>query len=206
MNKLLCILFLVSITFSLSRAQQFEISVLGGYQFGGAADETTQKEGVFTYGDAMGISGSGNYGLYLDIALRPKMKMEIYWDQQPSRLNYHDIEKKEWLKIASLKVEYYQIGLIYDWSPTRIKPFIGGTIGFIRMVPDAEEVNTETQFATSPIAGVRVFVTESFAFRFQGRISWSRIPQGKFFTEYYEHHKETYMIQMQFGMGLTLIL
>ncbi len=206
MYKLLNILFLISVTSSLSLAQHYEVSMLGGYQFGGATDETIQEEGVFIFGDAMGISGSINYGLYLDIPLKPKMKLEVYWDQQPSRLNYHDIQNDARLKIANLKVEYYQIGLIYDWSQTRIKPFIGGTIGIIRMVPDVEDVTTETQFATSPIAGVRVLVSESIAIRFQGRISWSRIPQGQFFTQYYEHHKETFMIQMQFGMGLTLVL
>jgi hypothetical protein len=206
MPKLKFIIFLVFTVFSLSRAQRFEISVMGGYQFGGATDETTQEGGVFTFGDAMGISGSGNYGVHLDIPLRPKMKLEIYWDRQHTRLNYHDSQTDEWLKIANLNVDYFQIGLIYDWSHTSVRPFIGGTIGFVNMSPDMESVMAETQFAASPIVGVRVFASDYFAFRFQGRFSWSRIPEGRFFTEYYEHHKETFMTQIQLGMGVTLAL
>ena len=106
-------------------------------------------------------------------------------------------------KIANLNVDYYQIGLLYDWSDTKIQPFIGGTVGVISMIPDAEGVETETQFAVTPIIGMRVMLSEKIAVRFQGRFVWSLTPEGPLFTDYYVHEKETFLTQVQLGVGVA---
>lgn len=190
-----------------SYSQKFEFSAIGAYQFGGIVDETTQEGGVFTYGEALGISGTQNFGIVLGYRLIPKMKLEISLDRQATDLNYHQViqgtNQREVTKISDVDVDYYMIGLIYDWSSSRIRPFIGASVGMLRMTPDGN-LNTETHPAFGPVIGINTFASRHFAVRLHGRFLLSNMPKGSLFFEDYNHHKETYMSQYQFGLGATV--
>ena len=188
-------------------SQKFEFSAIGGYQFGGIVDETTQKGGVFTYGEALGISGTQNFGVVLGYRLIPKMKLEISLDRQATDLNLHQViqgsDEREVAKISDVNADYYLVGLIYDWSSSRIRPFIGASLGMLRMTPEGE-LRTETHPAFAPIIGINTFASRHFAIRLQARFLLSNMPKGSLFFDEYQHHKETYMSQYQFGLGATV--
>jgi len=73
MNKLLFLFFFLVMVPLSGFTRQFEFVVMGGYQFGGMVDETTQQGGVFTPGPALGLSGSGNWGVIADYRLGSKL-------------------------------------------------------------------------------------------------------------------------------------
>lgn len=200
-------------------AQKFQFALVGGYQFGATVDETTQMEGVFSWNEALGISGSGSYGVVFDMRLLPKMKLELSWDRQPTQLNFHEglintppdqtSDERPVTKLSDLNVDYYLVGLIYDWSPNSLKPFIGASVGMVRMVPE-ENYQTESRFTFAPIVGLQLYVSSLFAFRAHARFMVGNVPEGELFSSTadesfrYHHHKDTFMIQYQVGGGVVL--
>lgn len=212
MKKILMTIFLTMLAVVYSSAQRFEFSAIGNYQFGGIVEETTQETGVFTYGEALGISGGTSYGLIFGYKLIPKMKLEISLDRQPTQLNYHQVvtgsEDREVTKLSDLNVDYYMVGLIYDWSSTKFHPFIGASVGMLRMIPgeDLEEkdLKTESHITLAPVIGMTSFASSHFAFRLQARFLLSNMPDGSLFFEEYHHHKETFMTQYQISFGVLL--
>ena len=195
-------------------AQKFQLALVGAYQFGGAVDETEQAEGVFEWNDALGISGSGSFGVVFDIRLIQKMKLELSWDRQLTQLNFHqefdaETDQRPVSKLSDLNVDYYLVGLIYDWSQTNLRPFIGASVGMVRMIPK-EDYRTESRFAFAPIVGLQIYASSFFAFRALARFMIGYIPDGELFTSSsdnsfeYEHHKDTFMIQYQMGLGFVL--
>jgi len=207
MKKMIITIFLTGLMVVYSYSQRFEFSALGAYQFGGAVDETTQEGGEFTYGEALGISGSQSFGIVFGYRLLPKMKLEISLDRQPTQLNHHQVvegtEDREVTKLSDVDVDYYMVGLIYDWSTTKTRPFIGASLGMLQMTPEGE-FKTESHPAFAPVIGINTFASSHFAFRLQARFLLSQMPEGSLFYDEYSHHKETYMSQYQFGFGATL--
>lgn len=208
MNKFLFLfIFLVMVPLS-GFTRQFEFTLMGGYQFGGMVDETTQEEGVFTPGVALGLNGSANWGLIANYRLARKLLLELSFDRQSTTLNYHVPvdEHTEITPISDISVDYYQAGLLYDWSSTRLKPFAGGTVGVVVLTPKEDRYHSETHLAFATLLGLRYFFTNSVALRLQGRFMLSKIPKGELFFPNYTHHKETFMSQIQFGLGLDVVL
>ncbi len=208
MNTLLFLFFFLVMVPLSGFTRQFEFVVMGGYQFGGMVDETTQQEGVFTPGPALGLSGSGNWGVIADYRLGSKLLLELSFDRQPTTLNYHVPvgEHTEISPLSDITVDYYQGGLLYDWSVTRLKPFAGGTVGIVVLTPSDERYHSETHLAFAGLLGLRYFLTDAVALRLQGRFLLSKIPKGELFFSNYTHHKETFMSQIQFGLGIDVAL
>jgi hypothetical protein len=200
---------IVLLTIGCVWAEKLEITALGFYQFGGGVDETTQAEGVFDYGEALGFSGAGGFGFIVDYRLGRRTLLEISWDQQSSALNHHQPDSAtdavSVMPIADLDVQYFQLGLIYDWSNSTTRPFIGGAVGMVRMDPSGA-YRTESSPAFSAIVGVKSLVNRTVAFRMHFRLAISQMPEGSLFLDEYDHHKETFSPQFHLGVGLGVSL
>lgn len=215
-SRFLMILMILLI-YSILPAQKYQVALMGSYQFGATVDETEQAGGVFEWNEALGISGSGSFGVVFDIRLIQKMKLELSWDRQLTQLNFHEgimntppdqtSDERPVTKLSDLNVDYYLIGLIYDWSQTNLKPFIGASVGMVRMIPK-EDFSTESRFAFAPIVGLEMYASSFFAFRAHARFMIGNMPAGEMFTpgsgDAYVHHKDTFMIQYQIGLGAVL--
>ena len=213
-RKLILVILLILLVLSVSPAQKFQLALVGAYQFGATVDETEQAGGVFEWNDALGISGSGSYGVVFDMRLLQKMKLELSWDRQPTQLNFHEAfeaetDQRPVSKLSDLNVDYYLVGLIDDWSQTSLRPFIGGSVGMVRMIPK-EDYRTESRFTFAPIVGLQIYASSFFAFRLHARFMVGNVPAGELFSSTaddsfrYEHHKDTFMIQYQMGLGMVL--
>lgn len=199
----------ILVTVCMSRAEAFDLSLIGFYQFGGAVDETTQEGGVFDPGEALGINGSGGIGVTAGCRLGDRTSIEFSWDRQFSALNHHtplpgsdeNIEK-----ITDLDVDYLLIGMTRELSGSSLRPFVGGGAGMVRLIPAGDEYSTESSFAYAFIAGLRSRVSSRVFFHARTRIVISRMPEGSLFSDDYYHHKETFMPQMQLGVGIGISL
>ena len=216
MNKSILSTILTVLLFSTLPAQKFQFGGIAAYQIGGIFEETTQSGGVFTYRDGLGISSSESYGAYLNIQLIPKMRLEVSWDRQLSQLNFHqadshsvDIDNRVVTKISDLNVDYYLVGLIYDWSLDVYQPFFGVSVGLVRMAPQGD-FETETRPGFAPVLGINMFMSPNFAFRAHVRFMVAHIPDRELFKnragEGFHHERETFMIQYQFGLGFVVNL
>jgi len=216
MNKYLYFSFLTFVFASSLIAQKFQFGGMAAYQIGGILEETEQAEGVFSYGDALGVSASPSYGMYFNVRLIPKMLLEVSWDRQLSQLNFHEadstsieIDNRTITKLSDLNMDYFLVGLIYDWSDENIQPFIGMSLGMVRMSP-SEDLKTESRPAFAPVVGINTFTSSYFAFRAHVRFMVSHMPKGDMFTnsagEGFHHEKDTFMIQYQFGLGFVINL
>jgi hypothetical protein len=204
--KILLILTLILNT-SILLAQRFQIGAMMGYQLGAIVDGTEQDQGTVHPGPGLGVSAAVNYGFLADINLGSKVILELSWDQQPSRLNFHNGETKEVTKLTDIKVQYYQAGLLYSWSPGTFKPFVGGTVGFTNMIPSGD-YQKETRFSAGPIVGFTTYASKYFGIRFQTRVLITNMPSGDLFANssgesLYSHHKSTFATQIQFGIGIV---
>ena len=204
---ILAIILLIS---SQAISQRVEVALMTGYQMGGMLDETTQQEGVFTPGDALGLTGSGNFGVLLDIRLARKVFLELSLDRQPTNLNYHEAASGDIIRNIKINVDYYQAGLIYDWSSSHLRPFFGVSLGMVHMAPE-ENLESETRFNISPFMfGVKTYASKYFAFRLHGKILISDTPEKVYFKDTagngFEHAKSTFMAQLQFGVGIVVAL
>jgi hypothetical protein len=204
-------LFLLSVV--AARAQQveykpnFEITLTGGYQFGGSVDETYKLEGVDFYGESLGIEGSEMFGVIFDYRLGPKLLLEFSLDRQNTKLNYSDTSNTGFVKLSDMHVSYYHVGLIYSWGKGSVQPFAGGTVGLTGMVP-TEGLDSEVRFSAGPLFGIKTFSSKHFAFRFQTRLMVTNMPDGQYFPnaagESYNHVLNSYMVQMHFTIGLVV--
>jgi hypothetical protein len=204
---ILAIILLIS---SQAVSQRVEIALMTGFQMGGMLDETTQQEGVFDPGDALGLTGSANFGLLVDVRLGKKLFLELSLERQSTNLNYHEAATGDIIRNIKINVDYYQMGLVYDWSSSYLRPFFGVSAGIVRLAPQ-ENLESETRFNLSPLmVGVKTYASKYFAFRLHARLMISDIPEKVYFKnaagEGFQHEKSTFMTQIQFGVGMVLAL
>lgn len=207
MNIKMLLIGVLILNSSFVLAQRFQIGAIMGYQLGAIVDESEKDQGIDYPGPGLGVSGAVNYGFLADINLGSKVILELSWDQQPSNLNFHNGETKEVTKLADIKVQYYQAGLLYSWSSTTFKPFVGGTVGFTNMIPGGD-YQKETRFSAGPIFGFTTYASKYFGIRFQGRVLITNMTSGELFTNssgesLFTHHKSTFTTQIQLGIGIV---
>jgi hypothetical protein len=191
-----------------AQAKKFEFSAHLGYQFGAIVDETTKEKGVDSLGEAMGIHGAANYGFIFNYHLTRTMHLEVSWDQQPSTLDYIDRPVDTTAKLADIKVDYFQAGLIYNWSTNTRQPFIGMLIGFAQYRPSGD-FETESGFTFAPVFGYKTWFSNHAALRIHARVNITEMPAGEMFRNSttgwsYYHTKDTWVTQVQFGLAIVL--
>jgi hypothetical protein len=195
-------------TEALAQPKKIEFSGMIGHQFGAIVDETTKDEGVDSLGQALGALGSATYGLILDYHITRTMYLELSWDQQPSKLEFMDRPVDTSGIVTDLTINYYQIGLVYNWSDTRRQPFIGMTFGMAHWVTSGPWED-ETGFVFTPIFGYQGWVSQYFGFRGQAKVMISNMPAGEIFKNTstgvgFQHYKNTWATQVSLSVALTV--
>ena len=194
-------------TGALSQPKKIEFSVMFGHQWGAVVDETTKDEGVDSLGSALGVLSSDVYGIILDFHITRTMLLELSWDRQPSKLEFDYRPTDSTAILTDLTVNYYQIGLMYNWSDSEKQPYVGITVGLARWVTSGNWED-ETGFVFTPILGYRGWMSDYFGFRAMIKIMISNMQAGKIFTNTatgigFEHTKNTWATQIMLGIALT---
>jgi len=164
---------------STSFKPDFEITLLGGYQFGGAVDETYKVHGVDFHGESLGLNGSEVVGVAFDYRLGPKLLLEFSLDRQNTKLKYSDETNTGFQDLSDIKVGHYQAGLIYHWGAGSVQTYTGGTLGVTSLEPSAG-LSSEVRFAAAPVFGIKTFSSKHFGFRFQTRLMVTNMPSGEY--------------------------
>lgn len=182
----------------------FEVTLVGGYQFGGAMDETVKVEGVDMLGESIGLTGSEFAGVIVDYLIGPKLQLELSFDRQFTQLNLHAIDRSSVIKLSNLNLDVYHAGLMYNWSSGSVQPYIGGTLGLTSMIP-TEGLSSVRRFSIAPVFGIKTLASKHFALRFQTRLLVTNMPKDrKYFYDAYQHKLNSYMTQLHFMLGFTV--
>ena len=188
----------------------FEVSLIGGYQFGGAMDESKKVQHEDVFGESLGIEGSGKLGAIVDYRLGPALLLELSYDRHDSKFNFHNQDQTVIMKVSDLMQHVYQAGLMYNWGGSGpVQPYIGGTIGLTNLVPK-EDFSSELLIAGAPVFGIKTFASKHFALRFQSRLLVTYMPRSDdYFSSpsgqgHYNHTINSYMTQIDFSLGVTI--
>ena len=164
---------LLAAFFSFSGAQarpRMEITPFGGYMWGGS---------VSGWEGEIRIPGTGNWGIALNVDMRPETQLELCFSRQYSALEvrwYDYTQPRE--ELFDIAVEYYQIGALQKFRGSGdYGPYTVLTLGATRFAPNTNDYSDEWLFSMTLGLGVKVPVGERFALRVQGRflmpIQWA---------------------------------
>jgi hypothetical protein len=142
-------------------AQPIEVSVLGGYQFGGSLSTTTTR---------LKIRSGPNMAVRVDVPLRQDFDLELYYLRQFSTLDSEQsLGNPE--ELWKLGVNYFQAGAIYELNDQgALRPFGSITAGATWFDPLEEGWSATTMFSWTAGIGLRAPLSRRFGLRIQGSL------------------------------------
>ena len=139
---------------AIASAVDFELAPFVGYRFGGNFEDATTGENA-------DIKESVAYGLAFDVEYAPDRMVEVYYSRQTTEI-------QDTSPSVDLDVEYYQIGGVAEYTQDEYTPYLVGTIGAARFSPDGG-LDSETRFAATLGGGVKWFINDNLALKFEAR-------------------------------------
>lgn len=143
-----------------------EITAYGGWQFGGVA---------YVRAGDLKLKDAGNYGVIVDIGVRPGAQVELMYNRQDTELRLQEafgITRT----LTDIVVDYWLAGGLMEVDrrgPAR--PFVSLGLGAVHYNPkereiDERPISDEWQFAMALGLGVKYFVSERIGLRLQGHL------------------------------------
>lgn len=205
------LMFIGSMLLAISASAQgrFEVHAFGGYRVGGEID---QRRSTLPDDPAVRFQfkEAPAYGLEFDIGITEAISVGFLWSHQNT-----DLEPDEVLGIPidvpvsiPSDIDHYQGVFLYHWATPedRVRPYVLAGLGVSHL--SVEGLSGESKFSYSAGAGVKVFASDPFGFRFQARYAPTYLdsevdrvcdPFGCFFLE-----NTTYIHQFDFTAGIIL--
>lgn len=147
------------------RAPKLELSAQYGYSFGAI---------VHTYEGDVTLEGSSWYGGTLGFFLQPSILLEATYLYRVGDLTMHN--GNPWtpgvpdLNNTQVTTQYFQIGSLKTFRKGKVAPFIGGQLGLGWYSSDVPNTSTDVYFAVSGVGGAKVYLSDKFGIRLQGRL------------------------------------
>lgn len=150
-----------------ARAEGVELAGFAGFRF---SDELEGGYDGFSddYVDYE-VDNGPSYGVNLTFPLSKHFMLELLWSRQNTDL-YEDWSYGQDVYLGEIDVDYYQIGLVYQWRLARMRPFVVAGVGAAELNPDPPALRDETYFATSWGGGAKFPVGQHFAVQLEGRL------------------------------------
>jgi hypothetical protein len=155
-----------------AQENRFEINANYSYMWSGSYN---------LYEGEIRMDDGATWGGTIDFAFRPDAKIELSYSYTSSHATFQEYYPGSATYGSALKnldnplsIQYFQIGSIYQLPKGKAQPFFGLLLGAVLFSPSgtAEGLTLENQwnFAVSLNAGVKVYMSEKFGLRFQGRL------------------------------------
>jgi hypothetical protein len=144
------------------RERRYEVSVFGGYQFGGSLDVVLNG----TTPGRLSIGDHGNYGMAFDVRVRPGVLGEFLYLRQPTTLYFQPVNGVK-TELFPAHVVYYQLGGLYEVPRGRVRPFGSLSFGITHFNPKQSGTSSEVRFAMTAGLGFRAFLNDRIGVRGQ---------------------------------------
>jgi opacity protein-like surface antigen len=155
-----------------------EITPFVGYVFGNS---------VSTRNGKVGLAGDMNYGVLLDVNVRPGGQVELSYARQDTKFTYDQFGgiKRDLTDVA---VNYFQIGGLGYVARGQAQPFMSFTLGATWYDPkqntidddegNAIRIDDEWRFSMQLGLGAKYFASERVGLRVQGRLYATFLDSG----------------------------
>ena len=143
---------------------KFEIAFQSGYSLGAL---------LYTTNGELRLDAGPWYGGALDFYLKRDIMLELsYFNRSGniSQLNGGAFQPGVGKDLGIQTTQYVQVGSIKTFRKGKIAPFIGGNLGLGWYSSDIPGSSTSTFFAVSGLGGARIFLSDHFGIRLQGRL------------------------------------
>ena len=137
---------------------EVEVTPFVGFQFGGGFDT---REGDLT------IDPSANLGLVVSLRTRHDGLVELLYSRQTTTLEADGLLQSG--DLFDLSVEYLHLGGLWEIRSDRTRPVLGLSVGATRLSPGESGIDDEWAFSAGISGGVKHFLTDTLAFRLEGR-------------------------------------
>jgi hypothetical protein len=125
------------------------------------------------------MEDGSEWGGTIDFAFRPDAKIEFAYSYTSSHATfqrtYYGSETSALDNLDNpLSIQYFQIGSIYQIPKGKAQPFIGLLLGAVLFHPSGTaqglDLNDQWNFAVSLNGGVKIYMSDKFGIRLQGRL------------------------------------
>jgi Outer membrane protein beta-barrel domain len=145
-----------------AQAQSVELTPFAGARFGG--------DFVDEFGDVfvdLEVNDGSSYGLILDVPLSRSFSLEFFYSHQESELKQDGGFFDDDTLLFDLDVNYYHVGVQYQWLVGQVRPFIGASVGATQFSPAPSDLSEETRPSIALNGGVKVMFNNHLGVRFE---------------------------------------
>ncbi len=203
--KWLTLTWILTLFASAAWAQRVEITPFAGYRFGG--NITTDGDFFFDQLADFEVADGSSVGVILDFRLIDNLFLEFNLSRQDTKLREDFGLLDPGIDLLDLKVDYYHVGILYQWAPGQIRPFVTASLGGTRFDPDARDLDSLTRFSVGLGGGVKFLFSDHVGLRFEGRGFGTLIEDGdEVYCDFGDcyHSDGTYLWQGEVRAGLVL--
>lgn len=139
---------------------RFEVTPFAGYRVGGTfSDNDTDVE--------IELDQGGGFGISLNVLAQANTQYEVSFSHQDTSFDVGSPAPAT--SNLDVAVDYLQFGGTYLWDGRLARPYLVATVGLARLDPDDAALDAETYFAFSIGGGWKLWPTERFGLRLEGR-------------------------------------
>ncbi|HZF12773.1 MAG TPA: outer membrane beta-barrel protein [Thermoanaerobaculia bacterium] len=176
MRKLLFAILLLVPGTAFAQGAGFEITPTAGYRFTGSVT-AYDNEGV-RQGRDLKVDSGGMYGVTFDVPIGYRWQLEFMANHQSTSFQLDRGIFTPRTDLGDVDLDYYQVGLAYNWGRGQVNPFFGGSVGISNIKPKLSAVPSDNHFAGTLFGGVKVFFNRNVGLRLEARGYWSNIDTG----------------------------
>ena len=160
---------------ALAAAQEgrFEITPTAGYRLSGQV--TAYDDDGFSEDTDLEVDEGAIYGLTFDIPLGYRWQLELLANRQQSSFSFDPGLFDPSVDLGDVDIDYYHVGLLYEWGRGQVNPYGTAAIGLARIQPDSPAIDAEDQFSASLAGGVKLRFNENLGLRLEVRGYWTNL-------------------------------
>jgi hypothetical protein len=160
---LLLLSFLAAPAAAVAETSGFELVPHAGWRTRGEIELDEQ------FDPGLEVDEGEMYGLAFDIPITRSFKIELLVNRQESALIVDEGLFGVEDEIGDLDISYAHVGVLYQWQLGHVQPFVVASAGITRLDPQFDGLSAEDRPSISIGGGVKVFFTDTFGMRFEGR-------------------------------------
>lgn len=167
MRRLVLAVLLIGALPSFARSQNFEVTPMAGYRFGGTLYSFRATSAGVT-GAALEVADGATFGVHLGYKFGD-FEFEALYARQASQLETPGLFTGA--PVMDLDLETWQGGgnYLFGTRDDKVVPFIGFGLGLTRLLPKNQGLTDETRFSASFAGGARFWLGKHVGIRVEGR-------------------------------------
>lgn len=183
-------------------SRAFELGFFGGYRVGG---EILEEDSDFFPVD-VDVEDSTAFGVRFEVPVSDWMAIELLASRQQTEFVEDEGFFGGDVSLLDVDISYYHAGVVFQWGPGQVKPFVVAGLGVGQINPDLPGLSTEERLSGNFGGGVKVWANEHVGFRFEGRGYWTDIDDNYDDDEYdweddeYRYDDDLYQFEVSAGV------